>query len=260
MGQKVNPNLIRLDISTKHIAQWYAEPKDYPEKVKIDLLSRSILEKELKSAGVSSIIIAFTTQESSKAREGLGQMVAKIAVYVARPGVVIGKKGEGPIESVKKKLEQVLNMPVYLSVKEIRRPELDAKLVAENIANQLVRRINHRRAIKRAIDTAMKMGALGIKVMVSGRLGGTDIARAETVKKGRIPLHEFRALIDYANVTAHTISGAIGVTVTIHKKTTLDSKSNESMLEYGARGMQSERVPANKSRLRTYPKKKSEGK
>lgn len=217
MGQKVHPRGIRLGISADWRAQWYASPKDYAKKVRIDLLARTYLEKALQSAGVSAIYIAFTTKRATIKADGLAQELANITARVGRPGIVIGKKG-GAVEGMKKQLETMMGMPVYLSIKEVKRPELDAKLVGENIANQLVRRVNHRRAIKKAEDIAMNMGALGIKVIVSGRLGGTEIARRETYQKGSVPLHTFSETIDYAQATAQTASGKIGLIVYIHTK------------------------------------------
>jgi small subunit ribosomal protein S3 len=206
MGQKVNPYGIRLGITTPWKAQWYARPTDYANKLCSDLVLRAYLEKSLKTAGVSSIVIERVSEKPSQ--------LANIVVYVARPGVIIGKKG-GLIERIKKELEQITGISVTLSIQEVRKPELDAKLVAESVAAQLERRILFRRAIKRAGDTAMKIGALGVKISVSGRLGGTDIARREYYQKGRMPLHTFRARINYGTAEAHTTYGVIGVEVLV---------------------------------------------
>lgn len=213
MGHKVNPRGIRLGITAEHRAKWYAKPTAYAKILNADLAARAYLEKALKPAGVGAIIIA----REANIGGSRSQEMVRITADVARPGVVIGKKGEA-VDRMKKQLEVIMGMPVHLSIQEVRKPELDAKLIAENIASQLVRRIGHRRAMKRAVSTAMRMGALGIKVRVAGRLGGTEIARSEVYQEGRMPLHEFKANIDRDFATAHTSSGAIGIMVWIHKE------------------------------------------
>jgi small subunit ribosomal protein S3 len=226
MGQKVNPRGARLGITAEWRARWYAHPREYAKKVHIDLLARSYLEKALKSAGVSAIFIAFTTKASTTSTDSLAHELANITAHVARPGIVIGKKGSA-IDSMKKELEAIMGMPVYLSIQELRKPELDAKLIAENVASQLVRRVNHRRAMKKAGDTAMNMGALGVKIIVSGRLGGTEIARREAYHKGSVPVRTLSRFIDYDQATAQTASGKIGVIVYVHVKPTPKGDSFE---------------------------------
>lgn len=197
---------MRLGITSDWSAKWYASSKEYSKILNSDLLARLYLEKHLKPAGVSNILIE---------RDANDLAIPKIKVYVARPGLVIGKKGD-LAERVKNKLQSIMGAPVYLSIQEIARPELDAKLIAENIANQLVRRMNHKRAMKKVISTAMRSGALGIKIKVSGRLGGVEIARNECYTEGSVPLNTLRAHIDDGYAVAHTGSGAVGVTVFIH--------------------------------------------
>lgn len=204
MGQKVNPRGIRLGITTSWTSKWYAGKKDYAGRLNDDLKVRQLLEERLKGASVSRI------QIERPARN------AKIAIYSARPGVIIGKKG-GEIEELRAEMSKVIKVPVHITVEEIRKPELDAKLVAENIAQQLERRVMFRRAMKRAVQNTMRQGALGIKISVSGRLGGAEIARTEWYREGRVPLHTFRADIDYNAATAKTTYGVIGVKVWIFK-------------------------------------------
>ncbi|QTS83797.1 30S ribosomal protein S3 [Coxiella endosymbiont of Amblyomma nuttalli] len=204
MGQKVNPRGMRLGITTSWTSKWYADKKDYADQLNDDLKVRQLLERRLKGASVSRI------QIERPARN------AKIAIYSARPGVIIGKKG-GEIEELRAEMSRVMKVPVHITIEEIRKPELDAKLVAENIAQQLERRIMFRRAMKRAVQNTMRQGALGIKISVSGRLGGADIARTEWYREGRVPLHTFRANIDYSTTIAKTTYGIIGVKVWIFK-------------------------------------------
>jgi small subunit ribosomal protein S3 len=258
MGQKVHPTIVRLGLTATHRALWYARPKDYSKKVKIDLLARAYLEKALKSAGISAIFVAFTTKESTIIGNGLAQKLANITAHVARPGMVIGKRG-GLVERIKKDLEGIMEMPVYLSIQEIRKPELDAKLIAENIAHQIVRRINHRRAIKKAEDMAMNTGALGVKVIVSGRLGGTEIARRETYQKGSVPLHTFSKPIDYAQATAQTSSGKVGVIVYVHTKPVVKREFVErtDALESDARRVRTDRDRPSKDHAKRYPHKET---
>lgn len=204
MGQKTNPIGIRLGYSKDWNSVWYSETKDYSDKLLADLKVREYLKKELANASVSDILIERPAQS------------AKITVKSARPGVIIGKKG-GDIDRLKNKIAKMINVPVHLNIVEVRRPEKDAQIVADSIASQLERRVMFRRAMKRAIANAMKAGALGIKINVAGRLGGAEIARAEWAKEGRIPLHTFRADIDYATSEAKTTYGIIGVKVWIYK-------------------------------------------
>lgn len=200
MGQKVNPIGMRIGIIKDWTSKWYAERGDYAEMLLADMKARKYLEKVLAKASVSRI------QIERPARN------AKITIYSARPGAIIGKKG-GDIEHLRKKVGQILGVPVHVAVEEIRKPELDAKLIAQSVAQQLEHRIMFRRAMKRAVSSAMRAGALGIKINVAGRLGGAEIARSECYREGRVPLHTFRADIDYGLGEAHTTYGVIGVKV-----------------------------------------------
>lgn len=218
MGQKVNPTGIRLGISTDWRSKWYAEGKEYSRFLHKDLEVRSFLEKKLSNASVSRIQI----ERPAKS--------AFITIHTARPGVVIGQKG-ADIERLRQdaaKLMQIHPNNVKLNIEEIRKPELDAKLVAESIANQLERRIMFRRAMKRAVSNAMRLGALGIKIMVSGRLNGAEIARTEWYREGRVPLHTLRADIDYAISRANTTYGVIGIKVWIYKGEVFDLEQKQA--------------------------------
>ncbi len=223
MGQKVNPVGIRLGVVREEDSIWYTGSKDYGNYLNTDLKVRSYLEKKLSNAAISRIKIERPAKN------------AKITIYAARPGVIIGKKG-GDIDVLRKELSLMMGIPVHLNIEEVRKPDLNAKLVAENIAQQLVRRIMFRKAIKRAVQNAMRAGALGVKVAVSGRLGGTEIARSEWYHEGRIPLHTLRADIDYGLAEAKTTYGIIGVKVWVfrgekfvqEKEKTASSKSNKA--------------------------------
>jgi len=204
MGQKVHPNGIRLGIVKKHNSIWYAERGDYADLLASDIKVREWLMKELSRASVSRIDIERPTK------------ALRVTVHTARPGIVIGKKGED-IEKLRKKVTQIAGVQTQINIEQIRKPELDAKLVADGIASQLERRVMFRRAMKRAVQNTMRAGAEGIKVQVSGRLGGADIARAEWYREGRVPLHTLRADIDYATAEANTTYGIIGVKVWIFK-------------------------------------------
>ncbi len=204
MGQKVHPNGIRLGVIRDWNAKWYAGNKHYAQNLTKDLELRKILKKKLAHAAVSSIIIQRPAQS------------VNVTVHTARPGIVIGKKGED-IEKLRQELATLAGMPVHISVEEIRKPELDSQLVAENICQQLEKRIMFRRAMKRAVTNAMRLGALGVKVMVAGRLNGAEIARTEWYREGRVPLHTLRADIDYGFAEAFTTYGVIGVKVWIFK-------------------------------------------
>ncbi len=201
MGQKTNPIGLRVGIIRGWESNWY-EGKSYAEKLKEDNQIRSYIRKRLTKAGVSRIVIDRTSKNII------------LTLHTSRPGVVIGKSGK-EITQLEQELKKLTNKEVKVQINEIKRPELDAYLVAENIASQLKGRISFRRAMKQAITAAMRMGAEGIKVMCSGRLGGAEMARSEQYKDGRIPLHTLRADIDYASVPAHTIYGTIGVKVWI---------------------------------------------
>ena len=198
MGQKVNPIGIRLGIVKDWDSKWYANSKDYPEYLLSDIEVRDFLFKELTSASVSRISI-----------ERLSN-TAKVVIHTARPGIVIGRKGQ-ELEKLKSQLNKLVKREVMLDIQEIKKPELEAQLVAENVALQLERRISFRRAMKKSVQIANSLGAQGIKIRVAGRLGGADIARAEMVKKGRVPLHTLREDIDYGFAEASTVYGIIGV-------------------------------------------------
>lgn len=223
MGQKVHPNGIRLGISKDWSARWYAEGADYADYLNTDLKARAFLEKELAQAAVSHIQI----ERPAKS--------AEVTVHTARPGIVIGKKGED-IDRLRAKLSQIMGVPTHIRVNEIRKPELDAKLVADSIAQQLERRVMFRRAMKRAIGNAMRLGALGIKVQVGGRLNGADIARTERYREGRVPLHTLRAGIDYGTAEAATTYGIIGIKVWVYKGDVFDLHSEASEKTAPGRG------------------------
>ena len=196
MGQKVNPVGIRLGIVKDWDSKWYASSKDYSEFLLSDIAVRDFLFKELTSASVSRISI-----------ERLSN-TAKVIIHTARPGIVIGKKG-ADIERLKNIVSEKMGVPVHISIEEVKQPELDARLVAENIAQQLEKRVMYRRAVKRVLGNATRLGALGIKVMVSGRLNGAEIARSEWYREGRVPLHTFRADVDYSSFRANTQYGCL---------------------------------------------------
>ena len=204
MGQKVNPIGFRLGVNRDWTARWYSGTRNYAEHLISDLRLREFIKEKLKSAAVSLIVIERPAQNIS------------ITVHTARPGIVIGKKGED-IERLRQELTRMAGRPVQLAVEEVRQPELDAQLVAENIAQQLEKRIMFRRAMKRAVQNALRLRAQGIKIMVAGRLNGSEIARTEWYREGRVPLHTLRANIDYGTAEAHTTYGTIGVKVWIFK-------------------------------------------
>ena len=204
MGQKVHPTGIRLGIVKKHRSVWYAGQKDYADKLNADLKVRGYIEKTLAHASVSRVEIERPSE------------TAKITIYTARPGVVIGKKGED-VEKLRKSVSAMMGVPVHINIEEVRKPDLDATLVAQNVAQQLERRVMFRRAMKRAVQNAMRQGAEGIRIQVGGRLGGAEIARTEWYREGRVPLHTLRADIDYATAEASTTYGIIGVKVWIFK-------------------------------------------
>lgn len=209
MGQKVHPTGIRLGIIESHRSMWYANKKNYSDLLLSDLQTRGYLRKKLQNAFVSRI------QIERPARN------ARITIHTARPGVVIGKKGED-IEQLRQTVSTLMRVPVHINIEEIRRPELDAYLVAESVAQQLERRVMFRRAMKRAVSNALRFGAKGVKICVAGRLGGAEIARTEWYREGRVPLHTFRADIDYATAIAKTTYGIIGVKVWIFKGEVFD--------------------------------------
>ncbi|MEC8868049.1 MAG: 30S ribosomal protein S3 [Pseudomonadota bacterium] len=204
MGQKVNPTGMRLGIVKEHTSVWYAEKQTYAEYLLNDLQVRSFLRERLSQASISRIEIERPAQ------------TARVSIFTARPGIVIGKKGED-VEKLRVVLTRMMGMAVHVNVEEIRKPEIDSLLVAQNVAQQLERRVQFRRAMRRVIQNAMRLGAKGIKVRVAGRLGGAEIARSESYLEGRVPLHTLRADIDYATAEAKTTYGILGVKVWIFK-------------------------------------------
>jgi small subunit ribosomal protein S3 len=219
MGQKVNPNGIRLGIIRDWNSQWYANKKDYAAYLNADLRVRKYLLEKLPNAGISKIEIKRPSKN------------AFIKIHAARPGTVIGKKG-GEVDEMREEIKKLMDgVSVHINIVEIRKPELDAQLAAMSVAQQLERRVMFRRAMKRAVQNAMKAGALGIKVTVSGRLGGTEIARTEWYREGRVPLHTFRADIDYATAIARTTYGVIGVKVWIFKGEVLSAENESSTVK-----------------------------
>lgn len=210
MGQKVSPIVVRLGMHRDWDSKWYAK-RDYPRLLNQDIDLRKYLKKKLMAAAISRIQIARPANN------------AVVTIHTARPGVLIGKKGGG-IEGLRKEISTKLGVPVHLNIEEVRKPELDATLVSEGIAQQLEQRVMFRRAMKRAVTSAMKSGAKGIKICVSGRLGGAEIARSEWYREGRVPLHTFRADVDYGTAEAKTTYGIIGVKVWIFKGEVLPQK------------------------------------
>ena len=204
MGQKIHPIGFRLSVLRNWTSKWYANSKAFPGMLQDDIKVREFLKQKLAHAAVSKIIIERPAKN------------AKITIFSARPGVVIGKKGED-IESLKAQLQKLLHVPVHINIEEVRKPELDAQLIADSITQQLQKRIMFRRAMKRAITNAMRLGAQGIKIMSAGRLNGIEIARTEWYREGRVPLHTLRADIDYGTSEAKTTYGIIGVKVWVFK-------------------------------------------
>ena len=203
MGQKVNPIGFRLGINRTWDSRWYAD-HDYAELLHSDLEIRRFLRARLAQAGVSRIVVERPAKK------------ARVTIHTARPGVVIGKKGVD-IEKLRVELAKITGSDVHLNIVEIRKPEIDAQLVAENIAQQLERRVHFRRAMKRSVQSAMRLGALGIRINCGGRLGGAEIARMEWYREGRVPLHTLRADVDYGAMTARTTYGTCGVKVWVFK-------------------------------------------
>ncbi|AVO40905.1 30S ribosomal protein S3 [Simplicispira suum] len=208
MGQKIHPTGFRLAVTRNWSSRWYASNRDFAGMLAEDIKVREYLKAKLKNAAVSRILIERPAKN------------ARITIYSARPGVVIGKKGED-IENLKRELATRLGVPVAVNIEEVRKPEIDAKLIADSITQQLEKRIMFRRAMKRAMQNAMRLGALGIKIMSSGRLNGIEIARCEWYREGRVPLHTLRADIDYGTSEAKTTYGVIGVKVWVYKGDTL---------------------------------------
>ena len=204
MGQKVHPTGMRLGIVKKHTSVWYATGPAYVQNLLVDMKVREFIHKKLSQASVSRIDIHRPAQ------------TARITIHTARPGIVIGKKGED-VDRLRKEIGAMMDVPVNINIEEIRKPEIDAYLVAQNVCQQLERRVQFRRAMKRVMQNAMRLGAQGIKVQVAGRLGGAEIARSESYREGRVPLHTLRADIDYATAEALTTYGILGVKVWIFK-------------------------------------------
>ena len=232
MGQKVNPIGLRLGINRTWNSRWFAG-KNYGDLLQEDLKIRKYLEKETKQAAVSKIVIERPHKK------------CRVTIHTARPGIIIGKKG-GDIEKLRKKLSEMTESEVHLNIVEVRKPEIDAQLVSDSIAQQLERRVSFRRAMKRSVQQAMRMGASGIRINCGGRLGGAEIARTEWYREGRVPLHTLRADIDYGESTGFTAYGAIGIKVWIFKGEILEHdpmaherRALEGVTETSRRGAQS---------------------
>jgi len=221
MGQKVNPTGIRLGIVRDHTSVWYADKGKYASYLLNDLEVREYLRKRLAQASVSRIEIERPAQ------------TARLTIHTARPGIVIGKKGED-VERLRQEVSKLMGVPVHINIEEIRKPELDALLVAQNVAQQLERRVQFRRAMRRVIQNAMRLGAEGIKVRVAGRLGGAEIARSEVYHEGRVPLHTLRADIDYATWEAKTTYGVIGIKVWVFKGEVVEDRVGRTYSAGGA--------------------------
>ena len=203
MGQKTNPVGLRIGITRSWVSNWYAKER-FPDYLYEDILIRNYLKKRLEHGGISTLEIERTAKRVT------------VAIHTSRPGIVIGKKGE-EVERLKGELQHLTQKEIQINIREVKKPEMDSQLVADNIARQVEKRVSYKKAIKKAISTAMRMGADGIKIQIAGRLNGAEIARTETFKEGRIPLHTLRADIDYATTTAHTTYGCIGIKVWICK-------------------------------------------
>jgi small subunit ribosomal protein S3 len=215
MGQKVNPVGLRVGINRGWDSIWFAKKRDYGKLLIEDYKIREYIKKNVVNSGVSQVLIERTSKKCI------------VSIYTSRPGFVIGKKGSD-IEKIKNNLSKISNTEVSLNIKEVKRPELNAYLVAENIAQQLVKRIAFRKAMKRAIQSALRLGAKGIRVCVAGRLAGNEIARTEWLREGSVPLHTFRAEVDYAEAEALTAYGIIGVKVWIYKGEVFNDKSKNN--------------------------------
>jgi len=216
LGQKVNPIGFRLGITTSWDSKWYAEKNRYTELLHEDVKIRDLIKKSFYQAGISKIEIERAASER-----------VRVVIYSIRPGILIGRKGQ-EIEQLRKKLNKITGKEIYLDIREVKRPEIDAQLVAENCSLQLIRRVAYRRAMKRCISSAIRIGALGIKIMVSGRLGGAEIARKEWYREGRVPLGTLRADIDYGFTEAHTTYGIIGIKVWIFKGEVIEKKLKQA--------------------------------
>ena len=204
MGQKVHPTGFRLGVVKKHNANWYAKGKTFKENLIEDSKVRDFLKNKLRFSSVSKVEIDRSAQNFT------------VSIHTSRPGIIIGKKGE-EIENIKKSIEKIVNRPAQVQIKEVRKPDLDATILAEGIAQQLERRVQFRRAMKRAVQSALRQGAKGVRTEVSGRLGGAEIARTEWYREGRVPLHTLRADVDYGTAEAATTYGIIGVKVWVYR-------------------------------------------
>ena len=204
MGQKVHPTGFRLGVVKKHNANWYAKGKTFKENLIEDLKVRDFLKNKLRFSSVSKVEIDRSAQNFT------------VSIHTSMPGIIIGKKGE-EIENIKKSIEKIVNRPAQVQIKEVRKPDLDATILAEGIAQQLERRVQFRRAMKRAVQSALRQGAKGVRTEVSGRLGGAEIARTEWYREGRVPLHTLRADVDYGTAEAATTYGIIGVKVWVYR-------------------------------------------
>jgi small subunit ribosomal protein S3 len=243
MGQKIHPTGFRLAINHNWASRWYANERNFPGMLAEDIKVREYLRKKLAHASVGRVVIERPAKN------------ARITVYSARPGVVIGKKGE-EIEALKTELQRLMGVPVHVNIEEIRKPELDAQLIADSIAQQLEKRIMFRRAMKRAMQNAMRLGAQGIKIMSAGRLNGIEIARTEWYREGRVPLHTLRADIDYGTSEAKTTYGVIGIKVWVFKGITL--AKNEQPVNAPSTPFPSEPIPerrVRKAMTKPAPKK-----
>ena len=203
MGQKTNPVGLRLGITRTWVSNWFAKER-FPDYLYEDILIRNYLKKRLEHGGISTLEIERTAKRVT------------VGIHTSRPGIVIGKKGE-EVERLKGELQHLTQKEIQINIREVKKPEMDAQLVGDNIARQVEKRVSYKKAIKKAISTAMRMGAEGIKIQIAGRLNGAEIARTETYKEGRVPLHTLRADIDYATSTAHTTYGCVGIKVYICK-------------------------------------------
>jgi len=212
LGQKVSPIGLRLGITKSWISNWFAK-ESFSDYLYEDMLIRNYLKKRLEHGGISTLSIDRTARKVT------------VTIDTSRPGIVIGKKGE-EVEKLKAELQHLTQKEIHINIREVKKPEMDAQLVADNIARQVQKRVSYKKAIKKAISTAMRMGAEGIKIGVGGRLNGAEIARSETFKEGRIPLHTLRADIDYATATSHTTYGCVGIKVWICKGEVLTSKED----------------------------------
>jgi small subunit ribosomal protein S3 len=239
MGQKIHPTGFRLAVNRNWASRWFANNKNFPDMLLEDIKVREYLKEKLGHAAVSRVVIERPAKN------------ARITVFSARPGVVIGKKGED-IESLKARLQKMLRVPVHVNIEEVRKPELDAQLIADSIAQQLQKRIMFRRAMKRAITNAMRLGAQGIKIMSAGRLNGIEIARTEWYREGRVPLHTLRADIDYGFSEAKTTYGVIGIKVWVFKGEIM-AKNEQPLLGQQA-APEPEAPPARKPRRSAGPR------